>query len=89
MPLGERARFGLDAEEPGDEILDVRRQRDQEVGLFACLDCAELLLADEQASVQAVARLAQKGEEGRVDAQEAFALVQIARKRCRKRAACR
>ena len=33
MPLGERLRFALDAKQLGDEILDVWRECDQELGL--------------------------------------------------------
>jgi len=78
VALRQRARLGLDAEEPRDEILDVRRQRDQEVGFLPRLELREVAPRRQQARVQAgVGFLLQESEEGGVDTQEALALVQV------------
>src|SRR5438874_6683881 len=75
MPLGERARLALDAEKLGDEVLDVRRERDQELRLGKSRGGMGArggkLLGERAVSA------GEKSEERRIDLDEAFALVQI------------
>jgi hypothetical protein len=75
MFRGKRARLGFDAEELRDEILYVRRGRDQEIRLF--LRRRRLRAGRDQALAQGSVALAEKVQKGRVDARESFALVQI------------
>jgi len=72
---GQRPRLGLDAEELRDEVLDVRRRRDQEIRLL--LRYRRVRPCRDQAIAQGRVALAEEAQEGGVDALEPFALVQI------------
>ncbi len=75
VPLGERARLGLDAEELREKILYVRRQRHEEIRLV--LRSGRISPRGKQPIAQRHVGLAEEGKEGRVDAQQAAAFVQV------------
>src|SRR5258708_39309992 len=75
MLPGEGARFDLDAEQPGDEVLEMRRERDQQVG-FGFFFRRIYSRGNEPVVQRLVAPLVE-GEKRPGDAKQAFALVQI------------
>ena len=66
MLLGERLRLALDAEELGDEILDVRRERDQQIR-FCASRSAESLRAAASFSASAAIGSTEESEERAID----------------------
>src|SRR6185436_19033830 len=75
MTLGQRLRFRFDAEQARDEVVDVRRERDEELGLF--LAAGMLLPRRKQPIAQRCVDLAQESEERAIYPKKAFALIQV------------
>ena len=73
MALGERARLVLDAEQLGQEVLDMRRERDEEVRL--ALAANRVASGGNHTLMEPGIGFTQEREERGVDAQQACALV--------------
>src|SRR5258708_34407886 len=75
MLRGEGARFALDAEQPGDEVLEMGRERDQKVGFGFFF--RRIYSRGNEPVVQRLVGPFEEAEKRPVDAKQAFALVQI------------
>src|SRR5258708_38660213 len=75
MLPGEGARFDLDAEQPGDEVLEMRRERDQQVGFGFFF--RRIYSRGNEPVVQRLVGPFEETEKRPGDAKQAFALVQI------------
>ncbi len=73
----ERAHLGLDAEEVADEILEMQREIDQQLGVRLGLERIGIAPRRHQAIVQLGVDRGEPRDEGRVEAHEAFPAVQI------------
>ena len=75
VPRRQRLRLGLDAEQPREEVLQVRRERDQELGLVLC--GRRPLAGRQQTFAQPGVSLSQEFQERGIDARETVACIQI------------
>ena len=80
---GERADFAFDAEEPADEGVDVRRQRDQKLRFLLRCERRRTCTRGEKSLVQRGLRGREPFEKQRVDAREPVVLVQIEKRETR------
>ena len=74
---GERVKFGFDAEQLSNEILDVRCKRDQQLGFGFCGERSRILPRGDQLVSQPGIDFAQEFHERRIEANEGFAVVEI------------
>jgi hypothetical protein len=77
MPRCECANFVLDPEEPADERVHMRREREQQLRLGFRRKTLGRSTAAEQVRVQTGLRSAKAFEEKRIDALQAFVLVEV------------
>ena len=77
MPRRERAHFVLDAEEPRDEVLEVRREREQELGFRFRIERCGVGARGAQPSREPGIGSLQEIDEVPVDPDESFPAVEI------------